>query len=72
MKYLHIQQKANESDMDYLGRLDNYASQIEGTLKNSQWAVPGHPDQITFENFGRILMRAKIISKCKGNLPEKL
>ena len=72
VKYLNIQQQGNESVMDFLGRLDDYANQIENTLKRSPWAAPGHPDKITFENFSKILMMAKLISNCKGSMPEKL
>lgn len=72
VKYLNIQQKGNERVIDYSGRLDNYARQIENTLKRSHWAASGHPDKITFENFGKILMMAKVISNCKGNMPEEL
>ena len=72
VRYLNMEQENKESQMDYIGRLDNYARQMERTFKKSKWSAPGHPDKISYEQVFKILMMAKIISKCKGSLPEKL
>ena len=72
VKYLQMQEKPHESDADYIGRLDTFSNQIENALKGSQWTAAGHQDKITVENFSKILMMAKMIAKCTGNMPEKL
>ena len=49
VKYLNLKRKSNESDVDFLGRLDTYGNELEGMLKGSQWAMSGSPNGITFD-----------------------
>ncbi|MPC53831.1 hypothetical protein E2C01_047733 [Portunus trituberculatus] len=50
VKYLHMQRKGDETDIDIIDRLDDFIKYIENNLRGTACTINGHPNQITIEN----------------------
>ena len=72
VKYLNIQRKDDETVTDYICRLDNFSKQVETNLKATPWTENGQPQLVSLRNLSKILMMAKVVADCKGNMVEKL
>ena len=72
VKYLNTQRQGNETMTDYIVKLDHYTKQIEKNLKSTPWTGNQLPDHVPLKSLSKILMMAKIIADCKGNMAEKL
>ncbi len=72
VKYLGVQPKPEESQTEFIGRLDAFGKQVEQAFEGTEWTEKNQSKVISLKHMARILMFASLVKSNKGTVAEKL